>query len=180
MKLKELRPSVILEAHSRLIDILDFLTKSINVSATIIGGSALPKYNYVRMTEDVDLLMTVADAQKFGDLLVKRNDFSFIGHSKFRHSSGIDINLCPEGVVVGHTKFPKPEISVSGIHYIDLPHLLVMKIQAKRQKDRGDYVELIKRNGLSLKYVEENVYPLLGGMDKQWAVYYWKQAQKEI
>jgi hypothetical protein len=54
-----------------------------------------------------------------------------------------------------------------------------MKVQAKRLKDRGDFAELIKRNGLPLEYVEKNVYPYLHEMDQQWAARLWQQAQEE-
>ena len=54
-----------------------------------------------------------------------------------------------------------------------------MKIQAKRQKDRGDYVELIKRNAIPWHFIEQEVLPLLSSMDKKWATILWKQAQKE-
>jgi len=55
-----------------------------------------------------------------------------------------------------------------------------MKIQSKRLKDRADYVELIKRNNLTIDYINDKVIPLLGKMDKKWASYLYNQAQKEI
>ena len=55
-----------------------------------------------------------------------------------------------------------------------------MKIQAKRQKDRGDFVELIKRNNLHIEYIKNKVLPLLSSMDKQWALTLWTQVQNEL
>ena len=117
---------------------------------------------------------------EYFDNFDRGRDFTFIGHSKFKHiPSGLSINFCPEGVKAGHGKFPKPEGSEPGLHYVKLPSLLAMKIQAKRQKDRGDYVELIKRNTIPWQFIEQEVLPLLSSMDKKWAEILWKQAQKE-
>ncbi len=44
---------------------------------------------------------------------------------------------------------------------VDLPLLLALKAEAGRYKDRADIVELIKRNKLSLNYIEELVIPLI-------------------
>ena len=171
---------ILTEAREKLLPLLDKITKQAGVPAMIIGGAALSKYNYNRSTEDIDIVTTVDDAYKIGDLLQLNKDFTFIGNSKFKHiPSGLSINFCPEGVKAGHGKFPKPEGSEPGLHYVKLPSLLAMKIQAKRQKDRGDYVELIKRNAIPWHFIEQEVLPLLSSMDKKWATILWKQAQKE-
>ena len=167
------------ESRDTLIQVLDAAAKSVGVPAMVIGGAALPKYGYKRTTEDIDIVTTVDDAYKVGDLLKGRKDFEFIGHSKFKHASGMKVYFCPEGVQAGHTKFPKPESNIPGLSYVSLPHLLAMKIQAKRLRDRGDFAELVKRNDLSLKYIEDSVYPYLHEMDQKWAAHLWKQAQEE-
>jgi hypothetical protein len=168
------------ESRDTLIQTLDAAAKTVGVPVMVIGGAALPKYGYDRTTKDIDIVTTVDGAHKMGDLLQGREDFKFIGHSKFKHSSGRDVNFCPEGVVVGHSKFPKPESDVPGLSYVSLPHLLAMKVQAKRLKDRGDYAELVKRNDLSLEYIKNDVFPYLHEMDKKWAVRLWEQARKEM
>ena len=168
------------ENKNNLLNLLDDITKKLNIPATIIGGAALPKYNYNRATEDIDLITTVENAYTLGNELTKLSSFKFIGHSKFMHNSGIAINFCPEGIQAGHYKFPPPESNKPGLSYISLPKLLSMKIQSKRLKDRADYVELIKRNNLTIDYIDDKVIPLLGKMDKKWASYLYNQAQKEI
>jgi hypothetical protein len=124
--------------------------------------------------------MSIQNAQKMGDILFKSPEFTFIGHSKFKHKTRININFCPTGIQAGNNKFPEPESKIPGLQYASLPLLLAMKIQAKRQKDRGDFVELIKRNNLSMEYIEKNVYSLLNSIDKKWALLLWQQAQKEL
>ena len=49
----------------------------------------------------------------------------------------------------------------NGIHIIDLPKLLMMKLDANRYRDRADYVELIKANKLTKEYISNNVIPLI-------------------
>ena len=168
------------EGRDQLLQILDQLAKKLQTSATIIGGAALAKYSYNRATEDIDLLMTVSDAKKLGNELNVDNNFTFIGHSKFQHISGISINFCPTGVQAGHDKFPPPESNQPGLQYASLPLLLSLKIKAKRLKDKGDYAELVKRNQLTIEYIKENVLSLLNSMDRQLAILLWKQAQKEV
>jgi len=90
------------ENKNNLLNLLDDITKKLNIPATIIGGAALPKYNYNRATEDTDLITTVENAYTLGNELTKLSSFKFIGHSKFMHNSGIAINFCPEGIQAGH------------------------------------------------------------------------------
>jgi len=170
---------MLFEDRDKLLRQLDAIAKSVGVPAMVIGGAALSRYNYNRATEDIDIVTMVDDAKKLGDMLNGRRDFQFIGHSSFRHSSGVNINFCPEGVVAGHHRFPKPESDIPGLHFVSLPRLLAMKIQAKRLKDRGDYAELVKRNDLTLDFIKENVWPLLSEMDRQWAVSLWQEAKEE-
>ena len=168
------------EDRDRLIQDLDILAKKLQTPATIIGGAALRAYNYDRMTKDIDLVMTASDAKKLGDELYKDNNFTFIGHSTFQHTSGMSVNFCPTGFQAGHDKFPSPESNQPGLHFASLPLLLSLKVRAKRFKDKGDYAELIKRNNLTIEYIKEKVLPLLNSMDKQLAILLWKQTQKEI
>jgi hypothetical protein len=168
------------EGRVNLLGFLHKLAVDNSISAMIIGGAALPRYNYNRATEDIDLVLSVSDAQKFGDILYKSSDFIFTGHSKFKHKTGIDVNFCPTGIQAGHNRFPETESKDLGLQYVSLHLLLALKVQAKRLKDKGDFAELVKRNKLSKEYVEKEVCPLLNKMDKQWAILLWEQAQKEI
>lgn len=169
------------ESRQTLIPELDKLAKANKISAMIIGAAAMPKYNYIRSTEDIDIITTADDAYKFGDLLNATGQFEFIGHSKFKHvKTGLDVNFCPEGVKAGDTTFPKQETNAPGLNYVSLPLLLALKIKAKRLRDRADYVELIKRNHLDLEYINENVLPLLNKTDAKWAITFWNKAQKEL
>jgi hypothetical protein len=168
------------ESRDVLLLSLDQVAREAGMPIMVIGGAALARYGYNRVTDDVDLVLSADDAYKLGDLLIKSGQFECIGHSKCRHASGMDVNICPTGVIAGSQRFPKPEQDVPGIHYVSLPRLLAMKIQAKRLKDRGDYGELVKRNRLVLDYIRANVHPLLNPIDRQWAENLWHEAQKEL
>jgi hypothetical protein len=176
---KTQRCFTLFEGRDDLVRSIDLTIKKLKIPAMIIGGAALPVYNYNRATEDIDLVLSYDDAIRLGNVLSVDNNFSFIGNNKFKHSSGIDINLCPTGVKAGDTSFPKVEVDAPGVHYVSLPLLLAMKIKAKRFKDRGDFAELVKRNNITLEYIEENVLPLLSNMDRKLAVSIWKRAIKE-
>lgn len=168
------------ESRSDIIRSIDDLLKSLNIPSTLIGGAALQYYNYNRNTDDIDIVLSVEDAYKFGDSLLKTGKFEFVGHNKFKHKCGLDINLCPSGTQAGHNEFQDVKDKTPGLHIIDLPDLLAMKIKAKRLKDRGDYAELVKRNKLSNGYINEKVLPLLNDLDKKWAIKLFDEAQKEL
>jgi len=176
---KTQRCFALFESRDNLLRSLATTTKALNISAMVIGGVALSNYNYNRATEDIDLVLSVDAAGKLGDYFNDNKNFTFIGHNKFKHLSGIDINLCPSGTIAGHNKFPDVEDNNPGMSFVSLPLLLALKIQAKRLKDRGDFAELVKRNNLSLDYIKSNVFPLLSDIDKQWAVNLWKKAVSE-
>lgn len=170
------------EHISTTIDILDDITKRTNISAMIIGGAALPKYNYKRTTEDIDVVTSAIDAQKLANEL-EAAGFQFIGHNKFKRGE-LEINLYPEGMLThpqSKIKFPATEDKSAGLHYVSLPRLLALKISAGRLKDRGDYAELIKINNIDQEWIEDNVIPLLTtGQSRRWAIEFWKIAQKEL
>lgn len=159
---------------------VDSIARSLNVPATIIGGSALHKYNYDRMTGDIDIITSVDDAHKLGNQLMNTGKFEFIGLKKFRHiQTGLIINFCPEGTPVGKHTFPPVSHRRPGLYYADLQLLLQMKILANRSKDKGDVAELIKRNKLSVEYIEE----IASGLPKFYqivAMNLWYEAQKEM
>ena len=168
------------EGRDDLISTLDAAAKQVDVPAMIIGAAAMPKYAYNRATEDIDIVTSVDDAYKLGDHLQTIGEFEFIGHSKFKHRSGIDVNFCPTGVIAGHCKFPTPESTNPGLTHASLPMLLALKAQANRYKDRADFVELVKRNKLSMEYLEQNVFPKLSTFYQQLASKLWQSAQEEL
>ena len=167
------------ESRDQQITQLDRIVKRIKVPAMIIGGAALPYYGYNRVTEDINIITNIEDAKKLGNELLKQG-YKFIGQNKFMKSNLL-INLCPTGVKAGGKSiFPPVESLVPGLIPASLPRLLALKVQANRAKDRGDYVELIKRNKLDWEYIEDKVIPLLDRVDMRWAKLLYDQAMEEL
>lgn len=138
---------------------MDDAAKELGVPAMIIGGAALPAYNFDRLTKDVDIIMTLEHATKLGKT-IENMGFKFIGHNAFKRGN-MEVNFCLVGASTpSGMKFPPCEDETPGLHVVSLPWLLAIKMSAKRLKDRTDYVELIKKNGLNLEWIENNVLPL--------------------
>jgi hypothetical protein len=155
--------------------------QKIDVPADLIGGVALGSYNYIRNTEDVDILIDKSNFSKVANAIVdsggqylgKENKLSLFGHT---------IQICYNGLKVHKTIFPKPSNTIAGLSVIGLPNLLAMKIEAgmSQQRHRSDFVELVKRNNISLEYLKDNVYQLLDKDSIRWGLALWKIAKKEL
>jgi hypothetical protein len=168
------------ENRRGVIDALNNILQQINVPADLIGGVALGSYNYIRNTEDVDILIDKSDYDRVanaivrtgGDSLGKNNKFSLSGHT---------IQICYSGLKVRHTTFKKPSNTEPGLKVIDLPQLLLMKIEAgiSQFRHRADFIELVKRNNISLQYLEDHVFGSLDKMAIAQAIELWKRAQEE-
>lgn len=181
MNLRNLSQSMfLLENRDSVIDVLDRILCNAKIPADLIGGVALGSYNYIRNTEDVDILINQIDYSKIADAIItngghsvgKENKFVLFGHT---------IQICYDGLKVRDTTFKKPTNTEAGLKVIDLPKLLVMKIEAgmNQYRHRADFVELVKRNNISRQYLEDNVLGLLDKLTKQQAISLWKVAQKE-
>lgn len=172
---------ILFENRSSVIDILDELLQNIGVPADLIGGVALGAYNYIRNTEDVDILINKSDYTKVADAIIQ-NSGLFLGKNNKFSLAGHTIQICYDGLKVQKTIFKKPANHKPGLRVIDLPELLVMKIEAgiNQFRHRADFIELVKRNNISLEYLEDNVFGLLDKMAKAQAIELWKRAQEEL
>lgn len=168
------------ENRDNIIDVLDKILRDISVPADLIGGVALGAYNYIRNTEDIDILINQSDYSKVADAIVqnggnplgKNNKFSLAGHT---------VQVCYSGLKVRQTTFKKPSNTKAGLKVINLPQLLIMKIEAgmNQHRHRTDFIELVKRNNISLQYLKDHVFGSLNPTAKQQAISLWKTAQEE-
>jgi hypothetical protein len=57
-----------------------------------------------------------------------------------------------------------------------------MKIEAgiSQFRHRADFIELVKRNNISLQYLEDHVFGSLDKMARTQAIELWKRAQEEL
>jgi hypothetical protein len=168
------------ENRDSIIDVLDKILRDVDVPADLIGGMALGAYNYVRNTEDIDILIDKLNYSKVADAIVQNGGNPLGKNNKFS-LSGYTVQVCYSGLKVRQTTFKKPSNTKAGLKVIDLPQLLIMKIEAgmNQHRHRTDFIELVKRNNISLQYLKDHVFGSLGETEKQLAVALMEIAKKE-
>lgn len=128
----------------------------------IVGGVALSQYNYLRYTEDIDVLIRAWSFPRLQSL-VQTGRYSFRPQSD-RHlnyhlpsGSTIPLDILVEGDIEPRIVLPDPE-SIrerrQGIWYVALPKLLELKLARHSEKDRSDVRELIRINLLPHNLLE--------------------------
>lgn len=126
----------------------------------LIGGYALPVFDVVRQTADVDCLVADADEQILHDILIKagyeeqQRTEAFV---RYTHPSAVTLDI--DVMLVDPDTFDKM-LKRSSEHQVGsvkvripcLPHLIALKLHAiknnpKRElKDMGDIVALLEAN----------------------------------
>jgi hypothetical protein len=130
------------------------------IEYAIIGGMALGAHGYVRVTQDIDILMTREGLQKFQEKLIEPGYLPvFSGASKhFKDTSyGVCIKIITSGKYPGDGKpkevsFPEPSavsIEIDGLRVIRLEKLIELKLASglsapHRIKDLADVQQLIE------------------------------------
>jgi hypothetical protein len=151
---------------------IDYLTESVaalnkigelfdkyGISYAFIGAVAVIEHGYVRMTEDIDILVAKEDKEKLQEIPIgfmrRLTDKSF---RLYDPTAKVEIIYSGEisGDGVHGIKFPHPnDISVdkNGLKFISLPKLIEFKlssgIYSKRYRDFGDVQGLILNNDLT-------------------------------
>ena len=166
------------ESRDDLLKELDVITQDLGIPAMVVGGSALPKYNFNRVTEDIDIVVPISDASRLITVLLKRGLKPIGKYNKLLHNNGMKIDINTPGV-----NFPEPESKKIGISYASLPLLLALKIKVnsdRRPQDTTDVIRLMMINKLSLEYIKTKVWKYLDDSNKERAVELWKKAQIAI
>jgi hypothetical protein len=163
------------ESRDDLLQELDELAKDLRIPIMVVGGSALPKYNYNRTTEDIDIVVAASDISKLIHALLKRGLKPMGKYNKLIHDSGMMLDVNIPG-----PNFPEPESNRAGVTHASLPLLLALKIKTGRLRDISDVVELIKRNNLPLEYIQKKIWPYLDVSNKEKSEKLWKDTQTEI
>lgn len=134
----------------------------------VIGAIALLAHGYPRFTEDIDLVMTSEDLQKFHDELIGLGySPAFQGARKRLRSTadGVSIEVMTTGEYPGDGK-PKPvsmprpsdaSTEIDGIKFVTLEKLIELKLASgisasDRLKDLADIQELIKIRQLNADF----------------------------
>jgi hypothetical protein len=136
------------------------------ISYAVIGGMALNVHGYVRVTRDVDVLLTPAGLEAFARLCVGRGYVAaFPGARKafVDAESRVPIEVVTAGEYPGDGKpkavaFPDPatsSVEIDGIRVVPLPTLIELKLASglsagHRLRDLADVQDLIVALELAL------------------------------
>jgi hypothetical protein len=134
------------------------------ISYAVMGGMAVNAHRYQRTTGDVDILLSPEGFAEFRRRFVPKVYDNLAGRPRrFKDkTSGIQIDILVTGSFPGSGKpgpiaFPDPALvreSIEGIQFVDLATLVQLKLAAKRYRDFGDVVELIRFNYLDEGFAE--------------------------
>lgn len=141
------------------------LLKKNKINFCFIGGATLKEYDYIRMTDDIDILISKKDKSKFKKL---ENEYYIspqgnLGPYEWIRPQ-IDLDVMYSGNFAGDKRgipYKEPnEIShLSGsLPILDLEYLIQYKLSAgiydNRLNDFGDIQKLIKINNLPFDYAD--------------------------
>lgn len=140
------------------------------IAYAVLGSMALAEHGYVRMTDDVDILVTSEGLDRFTRDCVGRGYVpAFPGARRtFRDAdTGVRIEMLVTGEFPGDGKpkpvsFPDPRsssIDVDGIRILELPKLVELKLASgmtapDRLRDLADVQELIRAEGLDRAFAD--------------------------
>ncbi|MBI1814516.1 MAG: nucleotidyltransferase family protein [Deltaproteobacteria bacterium] len=141
------------------------------IAYAVIGGMALGEHGYVRMTDDVDILVTQNGLERFAEQCVGLGYApTHVGAERaFRDvETEVRIKVWVAGEYPGDGKpkpvmFPDPStvaIEAAGIRVVSLPRLIELKLASgmtapDRLRDLADVQELIRAEALDEKFAEQ-------------------------
>jgi hypothetical protein len=138
----------------------------------LMGGMAVNAHRYRRTTGDVDVLLTADGFADFKKRFVPKNYKALPQRSRrfMDRVNEITIDILVTGHFPGSGKpgpiaFPDPrEVSetIEKYRFIDLVTLVQLKLAARRYRDFGDVVELIRFNELDESFANR-LHPSLRG-----------------
>ena len=143
--------------------------KEHGIDYMVIGAIALFEHGYARLTEDIDLVMTLKGLEVFHRELIGLGYLpAFQGAKRLCSTTeGITIEVMVTGEYPGDGK-PKPvsipdpaeaSIEIEGVRFVNLEKLIELKLASgmtapHRLKDLADVQELIKVRGLQPEFAE--------------------------
>jgi hypothetical protein len=151
------------QVHKTMRRVVKRLEKA-SIPYAIVGGMAVNAHNYRRTTADVDLLLTAEGFAEFRRLLVPRYYENRPGRQRRfvdrKNEVGLDIlvtGMFPGTGNPGPLAYPDPtQVSetIENVRIVDLVTLVQLKLAARRHRDFGDVVELIRFNQLDESFAE--------------------------
>lgn len=136
----------------------------VGIPYAVVGGMAVNAHRHQRTTADVDLLLTADGLAAFRQRFVGKNYARVPGHPvRFvDRTSGVTVDILVTGFFPGSgdpgpIAYPDPEQvseTIDKIRVVDLPTLVQLKLAARRYKDFGDVVELIRVHNLDESFAK--------------------------
>ncbi len=131
----------------------------------VMGGMALFAHKYERMTTDVDVLLSQEGLERFQNKFLPKDYEPVAGRPRrfVDRANQVTIDILVTGRFPGTGRpgpiaFPDPanvaEV-VKKIQFINLPTLIQLKLAARRYRDFGDVVELIRFNNLDESFLSQ-------------------------
>jgi hypothetical protein len=151
------------QVHKTMRRLVKRLEKA-KIAYAVVGAMALAAHRYRRATTDVDVLLTPEGFADFQKRFVPKN-YDRIKERRKRfvdRVNGITVDILVTGLFPGSGKpgpiaYPDPS-QVSEVfedqRVVDLPTLVQLKLAARRHKDFGDVVELVRSNDLDESFAE--------------------------
>ena len=134
------------------------------ISYALMGGMAVNAHRYRRVTNDVDILLTSEGLAEFRRRFVPMNYEQLSQRTRRFVDKATDVTLdvlvtglFPGSGKPGPIAFPDPKAVsqvINDIHFIDLRSLVQLKLAARRYRDFGDVVELIRFNDLDESFAK--------------------------
>jgi hypothetical protein len=132
--------------------------KRAGIPYAVAGGMAVNAHRYERTTKDVDILLTREGFAEFTARFVPKHYRPVPGFSRrfVDRVNEVTVDILQTGLFPGSGKpgpvaFPDPAAVaelVRSISVLDLATLIQLKLAARRHRDFGDVVELIRFNNL--------------------------------
>src|SRR5262245_49396134 len=145
------------QVHKTMRRLVKRLEKA-GIPYAVMGGMAVNAHKYQRTTADLDVLLTPEGFEEFKKRFVPKHYGTVEGRARrftdCTNDIGLDILLTgryPGSGKPGPIVFPNPDDvseSVNEVRVIDLVTLIQLKLAARRHRDFGDVVELIRVNEL--------------------------------
>jgi hypothetical protein len=136
----------------------------VGIPYAVVGGMAVNAHRYRRTTGDVDLLLTEEGFEEFCQQFVGKNyarvpdrPFRFIDRTNKITVDILVTGLFPGSGDPGPIAYPDPDDvseTIDKVRVLNLEALIQLKLAARRHKDFGDVVELIRFNNLDESFAE--------------------------
>ncbi len=159
------------EVHKTLRRLVKRLEKA-GILYAVLGGMAVNAHKYVRTTRDVDLLLTPEGLEEFRKRFVSKNYRQKDGRPRrfvdCINEIEIDFLIAgrfPGSGAPGPIAFPSPDRvaeTIDAIAVVNLPTLIELKLCARRHRDFGDVVELVRFNDLDESFADR-LHPSVRG-----------------